>query len=297
MTLWHLLVSWPHHFSVPSTHKYREISHEEFRVLSRNLEVYQKSGEISVRSALHQVILSRLTGLAVRQSSYSSSSSLYPDGAMRNRKAPLILKEDEFVLVTYGKVEGMYIQYSYSAATDAEFRDRVVAAIIEPIGTDITKRVRITSIASEFAKVSRRIQKARDALKSSVAADTKAIVPGESQANSLKKIVSEYEKQREDLASQSELSAIEQAIAEYENDFKIAAAEHEELVLRQQIEGESVGVASKYDDDSKDGDDKWSNALAARVTALESTVNYAEEGVENLKQLRAWLLQRPAEAH
>lgn len=144
---------------VPRTHRYRQISHEEFRLLSRFLDVYREYGKVIVVDGLSETIIPRVTGLPVSQEGWRYKSKF------ERADVPLGLGENDFVLVIFGKVRGTYIHVQYAEADNNKFRDWVETGIIEPIRyarlSGEVSETQLLVLAEKIGKNSARIANAK----------------------------------------------------------------------------------------------------------------------------------------
>ena len=262
---WHLLISWPHHYAVPLTHKYREITHEEFRRLAKNLNIYHESGEIVIGDSLHRLIMSRLTDLEV-----SGPMIGELDGFYKYDKLPPLLGSEDSVLVFYGKSEGMYIGIKYARATQFEFNEMVVTGIIEPaekqFGTDIL------AAADEFHAIKSRVQKAREILNSS----NDGISEQHGRQPQEREVLQELEMHQKAILERldAQPNDIDGILENHQKERESLLGEKRKLELKLQIER---GL--------KEEDDHEQNRLVSRIKGVDATIKYEEDTIDSLKGL------------
>jgi hypothetical protein len=254
---------------LPSTHRYRSISHNEFRYLSRNLEEYQETGTIRVCDALHAQILSRLTGFKVRR--MGDGPSDYGNGIL-----PEPLGASDFVLLFQPLSSDMYISIAYARADKFRFEEMVETGVIEPRDSRAKEPVRVRSIADDIVALNLRIAEAEKLITTESTSG-----PTISDRNEyLKKLLENYKEQKQKKLQDEAVSNIDKVVEIvqiYMTRKSAAEREKNELALKLEIE-RSVDYNS---DEQK--------LLSENYKILEHKIRTCDEAIASLKALLAEL--------
>lgn len=264
----------PDNFS--DTHRFRIISHEEFRVLSRYLNVYRTLGKIIVNDPLSAVILHRLTGFDVEQTGWR-----YP-GKYSFDRIPNPLGEHDHVLVAYGTTGGMYVHISYSQADPRKFKDMVVTGIIEPKSVSYPPISKVIVVAEQVARNVQRIAEARKFFENEAAdGDTE-------RKASLNQIISEFIQENDSLIAIDRITprVLNDAITSTEKELEFLAKEHDKSSLLQQIDS-ALDQNSEYHSNSISEDRQ---VQQRRTAAIRQNISQHQAILADLKILQSYVL-------
>jgi hypothetical protein len=275
---WDLLRRKPDTFS--DTHRFRTISHEEFRVLSRYLDVYRNLGKIIVDDPLSAVILHRLTGFAVEQTGWR-----YP-GKYSYDRIPNPLGEHDHVLVAYGTASGMYVHISYAQADRAKFRDMVVTGVIEPKTISYPPVSKLIVVAGQVARNVQRIDEARRLLAKTKDAGRKA---------GLERIISDFTQETESQIAIDRITPriIDDVIASVEKELEFLAKEHDKSSLLLQIDS-ALDQNSEYHSTSINEDRQ---VHQRRTEAIGQNIAQHQAILADLKILGSYILASSSEGN
>lgn len=262
--MWHLFIGDIARCPVPSSHRYREITHAEFRRYCKHLEVFRKNGKLIVSDSLGAVILGRLTELETERSSNSPYDFWVP---------PKTIESRDHVLVLSPKLYGMYIQISYQQASDAKFRDIVRTGIIEPLDSEVTRSVKVQDLASQCGSVSKRIDETRRLLETATPDDREALYS----------LLQEFEDEKRQILADDSIdhSLVCQLISKNRETLEEAKKSIRELQLRLQVECNA-------------GPDLFEERRLQAI--LHASIKEAEmrrETLDNLQTLLSELSERP----
>lgn len=268
---WHLLRRKPGTF--PDTHRYRTISHEEFRVLSRYLDVYRSLGKIIVNDTLSVIILHRLTGLEVDQSGWKEPGKYVYDRISNP------LGKNDHVLVAYGTTGGMYAHFSYAQADRAKFKSMVVTGVIEPKTVSCPPASKLIVIADRVARNTQRIAEAKRLLEETKDAERKS---------NLNNISLELVQENDSMIAAERITprAVDEALANIEKELRFLAKEHDKSRLLLEIDS-ALNVTNEHD---STGVNEERQVQQKRMQAIALNISQHRAIVADLKALQSYML-------
>lgn len=222
--------------------------------------------------ALSAVILPRLTGIAVEQTGWREPQKYGHD------KIPKDLGENDHVLVAYGTVHAMYVQYSYTRADRAKFREMVVTGVIEPKTVEHPPISKLMVVAECVANNYQRIREAKKLIESTTETDKESKVHLESLVNDF---TTANESQIRSLCLTPR--TIDDALTKIEEELSFLGKEQKKNDFQLQID-ENLKLCTNEED---------RNVLAGRKEAIGQNIQQHERMLTSLATLREYILAPP----
>ncbi|GEM_PF-4621913 len=255
--------------AIPQTHRLRTLSHEECGILLSFLEVNQKDGIVPVRNHAYSIVLSRLGKKLPVGHDEDGPDILYALSSL-----PLLEKGDH-VLVIYPKVSGMYVYIAYSRADEQKFKGMVDTYIVEPLDSQVTRRVKMLSIAREVSSINKRITEVKR-IQASYAERTRGSSSWMEDEDHFSRMLDEYESKKVQLLNDPLVAKdenIKNLISRYQDIGNEDRSERRKLALTLEVEEK---VSDRWEERAR---------LEDNIDLLERRIEENDDRLECLEEL------------
>jgi hypothetical protein len=260
--------------AIPQTHRLRTLSHEECGILLSFLEVNQKDGMVPLRSNIYSTVLLRLG----KELSVGLDED-GPDILYKLSSLPYLEKNDH-VLVVYAKVTGAYIYIAYSRADERKFKGMVDTYIIEPLDSQVTKRVKMLCIAQEVSSINKRMAETKR-IQASYAERTRGSSSWLEDEEHFARLFDEYEAKKARLLNDPLVvnsENVKSLISRYQSKRNEDLSERRKIALTLEVEEK---VSDRWDEQARLEDNI--ELLEQRIEENDHRLECLEELLEELK--------------